>query len=350
MSLTKILKILLLVLLIFFILYVGSSFLIPFIFGIFFALLMAPLSNFLERAKLSRTIASLASTLVVFIIAGSFLFLFIYQMNEFLSNISLIREETQSFLNNIREQIESLTSISAEEQNKIWEQRSEQWMKNIETVMTGFFGNILTTLANFLLVMIYMFLLLLYRENISNFIMMYTREDKKENLRKILYKIRKVVNHYLLGRVKVMFILGVMYYITFLIFDLPYAILLTIFGALITIIPYIGPLISGTLPILFSIIFFDDIQKILLFSAIIVTEQLIESYVLEPLILGKEVQLNPLVVIIAVVIGGMFWGLAGMILFVPIFAMFKIISNNSPGLEPVGFLLGSYHKSDGKGQ
>jgi predicted PurR-regulated permease PerM len=52
--------------------------------------------------------------------------------------------------------------------------------------------------------------------------------------------------------------------------------------------------------------------------------------------------LNPLVVIIAVVIGGMFWGLAGMVLFVPLFAMFKIISNNSPGLEPVGFLLGNY--------
>ena len=348
MNLSKVIKILLLILIVFVILYVGSSFLIPFIFGIFFALLMAPLTNFLEKAKLSRTIASLISTLVVFIIAGGFLFLFIYQMNEFVSNISLIREEIQSFLNNIKEQIESLTSLSAEEQNKIWEQRSEQWMINIEAVMADFFGNILTTMANFLLVMIYMFLLLLYRENISNFIMMYTREDKKEHIHKILHKIRKVVNHYLLGRVKVMFILGVMYYITFLIFDLPYAILLTIFGALITIIPYIGPLISGTLPILFSIIFFDDLQKILLFSAIIVTEQLIESYVLEPLILGKEVQLNPLVVIIAVVIGGMFWGLAGMILFVPIFAMFKIISNNSPGLEPVGFLLGSYKKKDGK--
>ncbi|MFW5831368.1 MAG: AI-2E family transporter, partial [Prolixibacteraceae bacterium] len=93
-----------------------------------------------------------------------------------------------------------------------------------------------------------------------------------------------------------------------------------------------------------------NIQKILLFSAIIVIEQLIESYVLEPLILGKEVQLNPLVVIIAVIVGGMFWGLAGMILFVPLFAMFKIISNNSPGLEPVGFLLGSHQKSDEKSQ
>ncbi len=344
MNLTKIIKILLLILVVFAFLYVGSSFLIPFIFGIFFALLMTPLSNVLERAKIGRTIASLISTLVVFIIAGSFLFLFIYQMNQFVSNITSVREEVQSFLKGIQEQIESLTSLTAEEQNKIWQQRSEEWLKNIEPVVTNFFGDILNTMISFLLVLVYMFLLLLYRGKISDFIMMYTRENKKEHINKIVHKISKVVHHYLLGRVKVMFILGIMYYVTFLIFDLPYAILLTIFGALITVIPYIGPLISGILPILFSVLFFDNLEKILLFSILIVIEQLIESYVLEPLILGKEVQLNPLVVIVAVVIGGMFWGLAGMILFVPIFAMFKIISNNSPGLEPVGFLLGSYKK------
>src|SRR6056297_1840527 len=110
MNLTKIIKILLLILVVFAFLYVGSSFLIPFIFGIFFALLMTPLSNVLERAKIGRTIASLISTLVVFIIAGSFLFLFIYQMNQFVSNITSVREEVQSFLKGIQEQIESLTS------------------------------------------------------------------------------------------------------------------------------------------------------------------------------------------------------------------------------------------------
>ena len=61
---------------------------------------------------------------------------------------------------------------------------------------------------------------------------------------------------------------------------------------------------------------------------------------LEPFILGKEVKLNALVVIVAIVVGGIIWGLAGMILFVPIFAIVKIISLNHPGLKPIGFLLG----------
>jgi predicted PurR-regulated permease PerM len=75
-------------------------------------------------------------------------------------------------------------------------------------------------------------------------------------------------------------------------------------------------------------------------------EQLIESYVFEPWIIGREVKLNPLVVIVAIILGGMIWGLAGMILFVPLFAILKIISSNSIGMEPIGFLLGNSNKSE----
>ncbi|MEX2633345.1 MAG: AI-2E family transporter, partial [Balneolales bacterium] len=66
-----------------------------------------------------------------------------------------------------------------------------------------------------------------------------------------------------------------------------------------------------------AIIFFDEPYHILLFSIIIFVIQLIESYVLEPLIIGKEMKLNALAVIIAITLGGVTWGIAGMILFVP---------------------------------
>jgi predicted PurR-regulated permease PerM len=138
-----------------------------------------------------------------------------------------------------------------------------------------------------------------------------------------------------------MAMLAVMYYVAFTAFNLPYAGLLIIFGTLITIIPYLGPFVSGFMPIIFSFIFFDSLQNVVLFTALIITIQLIESYVLEPLVIGKEVRLNPLLVILAVIMGGLIWGIAGMVLFVPLFAMIKIISNYSEGLEPIAFLFGT---------
>mgnify|MGYP006292350605 CR=1 FL=1 len=302
---------------------------------------MAPFSNILERHKISRLVSSLLSTVVVFIVAGGILFLFAFQVDQFISDISVIKNETQSFINTLEEQIASVANFSIEQLQNYWQERSDQIIGRIESYVTNFFSRVISAFTGFLLVLIYVFLLLLYRNRLSEFIMMYTAQEKKEHVKNILNKSTKVVFHYLWGRTKVMSILGVMYYITFLIFDLPYAILIAIFGAVITIIPYFGPLISGLVPILFSFIFFDSIPKSLIFSAIIIIEQLIESYVLEPWIIGKEVELNPLIVIVAVIIGGITWGLAGMILFVPLFAMIKIISSNSKGFEPIGFLLGN---------
>jgi predicted PurR-regulated permease PerM len=75
--------------------------------------------------------------------------------------------------------------------------------------------------------------------------MMYTKDAKEDEIKGMLHKTGGVVYQYLLGRLKVMALLGILYIITFLIFGLPYAVLLTLFGTLITVIPYLGPLVSG---------------------------------------------------------------------------------------------------------
>lgn len=345
-QLAKINRILLFILLIVVFLYWGAPFLIPFIFGIFFAFLMVPLCNLLEKIRINRTIASLLSTLVVFIVFGGTLFLLIIQFNLFVSDIPSKEDKIKSFIENSQNKIESITNLSLGEQDEIFKERSGQIIEKIEPFVTGFFGHVFSTAFSFLLVLIYVFLLLLYREKIFDFLMMYISKKEEDSAEETVIKIRKVVFHYLWGRAQVMTLLGIMFFITFILFGLPYALLLTLFGAVITIIPYIGPLLSGLLPILFSFVYFDSLQKILFLSSVVIVIQLIESYVLEPLILGKEVKLNPLVVIVAIVAGGIIWGLAGMILFVPIFAMVKIISLDHSGLKPIGFLLGQDNKEE----
>nr|MBS0037889.1 AI-2E family transporter [Saprospiraceae bacterium] len=349
-QLAKINRILVFFLLIVVFLYWGAPFLIPFIFGIFFAFLMVPLCNFLEKIRINRTIATLLSTLVVFIVFGSVLFLFIYQIHLFVSDIPSVEDKVVSFIESTQNKIESITSLTLGDQNEILAERSDQIIEKLEPFVTGFFGNVFGTVFSFLLVLVYVFLLLLYRKKLIDFVMMYIPRGEKDTAEDTLSKISKVAFHYLWGRAQVMILLGIMFFITFILFGLPYALLFTIFGSAITIIPYIGPLLSGLLPILFSFVYFESLEKILFFSTLVIVIQLIESYVLEPLILGKEVQLNPLIVIVAIVLGGIMWGLAGMILFVPIFAMIKIISLNHSGLQPIGFLLGHGEMEESKRQ
>jgi len=198
-----------------------------------------------------------------------------------------------------------------------------------------------------LLMLIYVFLLLLYRNRFVRFVGMYTTDERFEEVREIISQTSRVAHHYLWGRIQVMLILAAMYIVLFLSYGLEHTWLLVVFGALITVIPYFGPFVSGVLPVIFMVIFGHSFEAVLSFTILITIIQLIESYVLEPLILGYEVQQNPLFVIIAVILGGAVWGLPGLILFVPLFSILKIIFDHSPALRPVGYLMGFDSKKGG---
>lgn len=322
-------------------LYFGAGFLIPLTFAAFLAALMRPLNELQERAGIPKLVASAFSTLLVFVVVSGLSFLLFYQLKLFADDLPEIKEKVSEFLKDMQETLSSITGLSPEEQEKIISKRSDTLLDAVETQLTLALGSAVSASLKFLLVLIYLFLLLLNRQRFVNFLMLYFRGRKGEKVRILMRKTSRVAHHYLWGRVKVMSILAGMYIITFLIFDVHYALLLTIFGALITIVPYIGPFISGLLPILFVIVFGKSFTEIVLFTGVILVIQLIESYVLEPVIIGSEVQLTPLAVIIAIIIGGIVWGIAGMILFVPIFAIIKILSDYTHSLRPVGYLLGN---------
>lgn len=326
---------------VFLLIYLLGSFLVPLTFGLFLAMLMMPLSNFLDHHKFNVVLSSLLSTLTLFIFLGVLSYLFIYHIILFAEQLPAIRGEIQSGVKILQQQIASASGVPLEELQDIIERQTSNLWEIIDSRLAAFIGSVLNFTLRFLLVFVYVFLFLLYRRKFMNFIIsIYAAENEEENARDAVNKISKVVHQYLWGRIQVMFLLAVMYYVTFLVFGLPFALLIALLGALLTIIPYIGPLVSGLIPIVFALIYFDELYYILIFTILIIVIQMIESYVLEPLIMGRELELNALTVVIAIILGGIFWGIAGMILFVPIFATIKIISNHSERLKPLGYLLG----------
>ena len=334
-------RLLLFLIAVYLVFYYLATFLIPFTFGIFLAMLVVPLTNFLEDHKFNRVWSSLISTFSLFIILGVLSYLFIIQFSQFADQLPGIRADIETGIENLQEQIAAATGVPLEEQKEIIERRTRSLWMVIESQIAMFIGSILDFTLKFLLAFVYVFLLLLYRKKFTGFIIrIYSSREERENARDAINKISRVVYQYLLGRAQVMLALAVMYYVTFIIFGLPFALLFTLFGALITIIPYIGPLISGLLPVIFALIFFDSVSVKLTFIVILIIIHLVESYIFEPFFVGKEVKLNALEVVIAIILGGIIWGVAGMILFVPLTATIKIVSNHSEKLKPLGALLG----------
>jgi len=339
LSVRKINGILILTLALIAVFYIGEPFLKPVIMAFFFATLMKPVSNLFERWGIGRVIASLLCTVIVFLSVSGLIYLIVVQASQFAEDLPKIAEEVQEFIPEVQNKIANATGISVSQQSQFFEDQSEGISGGVQAYVQGMLQNLFTTLGHYFLTLVYLFLFLIHRTKFKKVILRYVPKRHRENGNEVIAKATTVSHHYLWGRIKVMTILGIMYLIAFLLFDIRYALLFTVLGALITIIPYIGPLLSGVLPVAFALVEGNDTQFMLLFATVILIIQLIESYILEPWIIGNEVSLTPLFIIIAIIVGGMLWGILGMILFVPLFAIVKIIFDHVEKLRPLGFLM-----------
>lgn len=349
-SLKKTNVILIFIFLVVFGLQYASYYLVPITFAIFFSALVLPFSNLTEKKLGFGKLASSAlSTFVVFVGLGLVIYLMIHQLNLLLKEIINNQESILTFLERTQDKVAEETGFSIEQQEEMLNQNLSDLLNLTQKYLANFLTNILDVLIQFLILLLFLFLFLLNREKFVKFLMMYIPKEKEEKTLAIIGKTSRVSHKYLFGRFKVMLLLAVMYFIAFTAYDLKYSSILLFFGVLITIIPYIGPFLSGLFPILVMLIFGGSVAEIVSFTIIIVVIQLIESYVLEPIIIGSEVQQSPLFVLIAVFLGGMIWGGAGLVLFVPIFAILKIIFDHTENLRPVGYLMGYGAEGNKKG-
>lgn len=347
-SLNRSLKLLLLLFLLFAGLYFASGILIPFFFGVLLAMLLRPVADWLEK-WMNRGLSSTLATLLFFIISISVFILFLNQLGFFVDDLPQLQEQLMNYLRKLQQFIENQLGIPYEEQVQYIENNSQELSESAESLVENLVTELMSLLIGFLIVHIYIFLMLLNRSKYSRIIKIIVPEKNQQTTKNVTEQASKVASKYLWGRLKVMSVLAVMYVILFISFDLEYLILLTVVGTIITVIPYVGPFLSGLLPIIVVILTGYSVTDIIVFTILIVIIQLIESYVLEPVILGGEVNLSPLAIILIVIIGNAIWGIAGMIIFVPLLAMTKIYFDNVPQLMPYGELIGTNeHKDHGQ--
>lgn len=118
---------------------------------------------------------------------------------------------------------------------------------------------------------------------------------------------------------------------------------LSFFGfiaSILTIVPYVGIMMGAIVPISIAWISSDSLLISLGIVAIFSFIQILEANLIFPLAVGQRLDLNPLVVLLAVIAGGVLWVVSGMILFIPFVGILKIIADRVSSLKPVAALLG----------
>jgi predicted PurR-regulated permease PerM len=128
------------------------------------------------------------------------------------------------------------------------------------------------------------------------------------------------------GQVLVAICDGIMYSIGFLIIGLPYAVLLGVVAVFLTLIPFLGAIVTCAVALLLALVQFGDWLHPLLVLVVFAVVQTIEGFVVAPKILGDKVGLHPLTIIIAVMAGTtLMGGILGGILAIPLTALLRVV-------------------------
>ncbi len=322
-------------------LYVASSILIPLASAFLLSLLLYPISTWLEKRRIPRGIAIIMSILVLITIVGGVSLIIINEFSGFYRELPELTERMNNTFLNLQNFIESNFQIAPEAQIAWLSTRLSMLLENSGDVISSFIFTTSGVLTQLGLIPIYIFFMLFYRDLFLDALFRATSEENHERLAIINQKIQKVIEHYIVGLFTVIVIVAVLNTSALLIIGVPHAFFFGILAALLTVIPYIGVFIGSIIPVLYSLAMTGDIWQplwvFLAFSAI----QSLEGNIISPRITGSKVSLNPLAAIVALLIGGSVWGIAGMIMFVPFTAMLKVIFDHVDPLKPYGILLGT---------
>ena len=166
-------------------------------------------------------------------------------------------------------------------------------------------------------------------------------KEKEDKAVEVVDKVQKVSAQYLSGLFMMIVCLWIMYGIGFSIVGVKNALFFAVLCGLLEIIPFVGNLTGTVLTVSMSLVQGGGtglVVGILVTYAIV---QFIQTYLLEPLVVGAEVNINPLATIVGLVGFQILWGIAGMILAIPLMGMFKIVCEHVEPLKPFAYLIGS---------
>lgn len=324
-----------------FILYILKPILMPILYAIILAVMIFPVQRFLEKKwKCNRLFASLCSITIIFIVTAILSIIIYSRIYAVINNGENYIAKLTTLYYNLFQYTYDTLGIS---------RKSSLFTKDlrIETLLKGRFDKIGefiylsgSLFSYFVLVPIYLFFFLYYRRFFRIFCYKVFRNKPKAFLNRMMRKIYNIQQNYLIGLIKVIFIVGTLNTIGLIILGISNPIFFGFLAAILLLIPYIGIIIGSFIPAVLALATKDSAWYAFGVIAIFGFIQFLEGNFITPKITGSKVSINAFIAILSFIVFSMLWGIAGMIVALPITATLKIIFDNVPGYHAYGFLIG----------
>ena len=211
----------------------------------------------------------------------------------------------------------------------------------LKNLASDFIGSSLGFTRGLLLVTIYMLFIFaeaaVFRRKIFSI-----AGERQSDAKRVLDRIGKGIQRYIAVKTTVSLLTGAICYVALVALDIPYALLFGLLTFLLNYIPTFGSIIAGSFPTFTALaIESPSWNKAIAVAVVYLSVNVALGSFLEPKILGRELNLSPLVIIISVVVWAGIWGVVGTFLAVPLTAAMQIIFASNETTRPIAIMLSS---------
>ena len=299
------------------------------------SLITGPITLFLRRRlKFPNTLSVISTMLFMLTLVSGLIGMFIPLITEQGESLSLLQ------IDGLQQNIQSIfNQINAYFSAKGIDVLSE--LKNIDLIsqfkeIPNFLNAIVGTVGSFSVglfsVLFISFFLMKDRKILKNGILLLVPNKTKGRFTDSLEKINNLLSRYFIGLIFQISILFILYTIILLIFDINNAVVIAFLCALLNLIPYVGPLIGAVIMFILSMTsnIGQDFQTVILPTTSYVMigyliAQLVDNFASQPIIFSKTTKSHPLEIFLIIIIGGLLFGIIGMITAVPLYTALKVI-------------------------
>ena len=323
-----------------YLLVVGRDVFIPLVLGIFIAYLIIALAHALARVKIGPWRPpgwlSLTTSIVLF---GLMLAFFVQLVA---GNIGAAVDAAPQYQERLSQLLADINYVLTSTFNRDEALTMTGLLNQIDLrALAGQFAATVQSIvgSTFEIFIYVIFVLLEYRTFDRKLTAMFPDPDRFQRVRATLTQIGDRTETYVLIKTIVSVLVAAATYVTLLAFDVDFAAFLALLVFILNFIPYIGSAVGVIVPALLALLQFGSLTTFVLIAGILAAAHAVVGNVLEPRLMGRSLNLSPLLMVIGLAAWGAVWGITGMILSVPLMVIAMIVLGQFPKTRPLAIFM-----------
>ena len=294
--------------------------------------LLNPIVDYLEKKKVKRPFSILILYILILgiitIVVLAVIPVIQRQVSDLIANFPVFSEQIQTLFTDLigSDFINRFQQTIAFESSKLMNtisERASTLLNNTWSGIGGFLGAVTETVLTLVTVPFILFYLLKDGKRLPQYILSFVPTTLRKQTEQVMTEMNHQISSYIRGQIIVSFCIGILLYIGYLIIGLEYSLILAVIAACTSIVPYLGPAIAITPALIVALV----TSPIMLLKMIVVwtVVQLIEGKFISPQIMGKTLQIHPITIIFVILTAGNLFGILGIVVAVPGYAVLKVI-------------------------